>query len=113
MATCSYDIFSDSDSEEQFEGFAREDITEAERNIEDYLGENDISVLEVYTSLSWTSLSSRNYWSKNKFLGVREVQDVMSRNRYLKINQYLHFNDSDTAVPQGEANHDKLHQLGQ
>ena len=28
-------LFSDSDSEEEFEGFAREDITEAERNIED------------------------------------------------------------------------------
>ena len=73
----------------------------------------------VDKTIPWTShfarnqmlASERHYWSKNKFLVVREVQDVMPRNRYLKVNQYLHFNDSDTAVPRGEANHDKLHQI--
>lgn len=47
-------------------------------------------------------------WSTNSFLGVKQVQDIMSRTRYLKINQYLHFNDSSKAKPRGHAEHDKL-----
>lgn len=35
----------------------------------------------------------------------------MSRNRYLKINCYLHFNDSSTALPREDVNHDKLHHI--
>lgn len=43
MASCFYDYLAILDSEEEFEGFAREDITQAERNIEDCSGESDIS----------------------------------------------------------------------
>lgn len=52
--------------------------------------------------------SERDCWSTNSSLGVKQVQDIMSRTRYLKINQYLHFNDSSKAKPRGHAQHDKL-----
>ena len=52
--------------------------------------------------------SERDYWSKNAYLGVKNIQDIMPRNRYLKINQYLHFNDSSKAKPRGHEDHDKL-----
>lgn len=48
------------------------------------------------------------YWSKNPFLGVPEVQKVFSRNRFMKISQYLHLNDKSKELPRGDANHDKL-----
>ena len=48
------------------------------------------------------------YWSKNPFLGVTEVQKVFSRNRFMKISQYLHLNDKSKELPRGDANHDKL-----
>ena len=55
--------------------------------------------------------SERHFWSKNPILGNVKVQNVMSRNRYLKINTYLHFNDSSTALPREDVNHDKLHHI--
>ena len=38
--------------------------------------------------------SARHYWSQNKLLRVDSVANLMPRNRYLKITEYLHFNDS-------------------
>ena len=55
--------------------------------------------------------SERHFWSRNKYLHVKKVSDTMTRNRYLKINEYLHFNDATTAVPRGHEGHDKLHQI--
>ena len=55
--------------------------------------------------------SERHYWSNNKYLKVKKVSDTMPRTRYMKMNEYLHFNDSVTAVPRGEDGHDKLHQI--
>ncbi|XP_032230145.2 piggyBac transposable element-derived protein 4-like [Nematostella vectensis] len=53
--------------------------------------------------------SERHYWSKNEFLSVKKIKDVMPRDRYLKITQYLHYNNSATAKPRGHPEHDKLH----
>ena len=55
--------------------------------------------------------SEQHYWSNNKYVKVKKVSDTMPRTRYMKMNEYLHFNDSVTAVPQGEDGHDKLHQI--
>ena len=55
--------------------------------------------------------SERHFWSRNKYLHVKKVSDTMTRNRYLKINKYLHFNDATTAVPRDHEGHDKLHQI--
>ena len=57
--------------------------------------------------------SERHFWSRNKYryLHVKKVSDTMTRNQYLKINEYLHFNDATTAVPRGHKGHDKLHQI--
>lgn len=39
--------------------------------------------------------SEKNYWSEEEDLGVDIVKKCMSRNRYLKIKRYIHFNDND------------------
>ena len=43
--------------------------------------------------------SERHYWSNNKYLKVKKVSDTMPRTRYMKKNEYLPFNDGETAVP--------------
>lgn len=71
------------------------------KDIHSYLGIRLLQGIKVLRS-------ERDYWSTNSFLGVKQVQDIMSRTRYLKINQYLHFNDSSKAKPRGHAEHNKL-----
>lgn len=71
------------------------------KDIHSYLGIRLLQGIKVLPS-------ERDYWSTNSFLGVKQVQDIMSRTRYLKINQYLHFNDSSKAKPRGHAEHNKL-----
>lgn len=73
----------------------------ANNDIRSYLGIRLLQGIKVLPS-------ERDYCSTNSFLGVKQVQDIMSRTRYLKINQYLHFNDSSKAKPRGHAEHDKL-----
>ena len=55
--------------------------------------------------------SERHYWSKNDILNVPKVQKIMPRNRYDKINHYLHFNDPNTALPREHDDQDKLHHI--
>ncbi|XP_048586613.1 piggyBac transposable element-derived protein 4-like, partial [Nematostella vectensis] len=52
--------------------------------------------------------SERDYWATSPFLGVKSIKDVMSKNKYVKINQYLHFNDAEKAKTRGQEEHDKL-----
>ena len=40
--------------------------------------------------------SERHYWSNNKYLKVKKVSDTMSLTRYMKMNEYLHFNNSNS-----------------
>ena len=55
--------------------------------------------------------SECHYWSSDKLLGVQRIKDLMPRNRYQKIGEYLHFNDSSTALPREHPDHDKLHHI--
>ena len=48
------------------------------------------------------------YWSDDPALGVPFVKRVMARNRFDKLNQYLHLNNNENFVPCGQPNHDKL-----
>jgi len=48
------------------------------------------------------------YWSKDPALGVPFVKHVMTRDRFDKLNQYLHLNNNENFVPRGQPNHDKL-----
>lgn len=50
----------------------------------------------------------RMYWSSDKMLQVDAVADVLSRNRYLKINQYLHVNDRTQQIQRGQPGYDPL-----
>ena len=45
------------------------------------------------------------YWSDDLALGVK---CVMARNRFDKLNQYLHLNSNENFVPRGQPNHEKL-----
>ena len=48
------------------------------------------------------------YWSDDPALGVPFVKRVKARNRFDKLNQYLHLNNKEKFVPRGQPNHDKL-----
>ena len=63
-----------------------------------------LQVLFGYHNLPETSL----YWSKDETLGVAFVKRVMPRDRFDKLTQYLHLNNNENAIPQGQPNHDKL-----
>ena len=71
---------------------------------------NDIHVYHSIRLLQGIKVlpSERDYWSTNPFLGVKQVQDITPRIRFMKISQYFHFNDSSKAKPQGHFGHDKL-----
>ncbi|KAK3727628.1 hypothetical protein QZH41_017659 [Actinostola sp. cb2023] len=101
-------IFGSSDeSEEEFIGFTRSEI-DAESDTES-LGDSDISFSDSGSESSEredeNNAEEADQWSRN-FRNVAVApfvkptgKFVMPRNRYLKINQYLHFNDSTTAFP--------------
>ena len=55
-----------------------------------------IRILQGIKTLS----SERHYWSNNKYLKVKKVSDTMPCIQYMKMNEYLHFNDCATAVPE-------------
>lgn len=48
------------------------------------------------------------YWSKNPALSVLFVRRVMTRDRFDKLNQYLHLNNNENFVPHRQPNHNKL-----
>ncbi|KAK3747127.1 hypothetical protein QZH41_004407 [Actinostola sp. cb2023] len=51
------------------------------------------------------------YWSTDPFIGNRGIQEVMIKNRFEEITQYLHFADSDSEPRRGEANFDRLFKI--
>ena len=63
-----------------------------------------LHVLFGYHNLPKASL----YWSKDETLGVAFVKRVMPRDRFDKLQQYLHLNNNENAIPRGQPNHDKL-----
>ena len=75
--------------------------------------EMDVSEMQAFFSLQIffgihvlpeTSL----YWSKDPALGVLFAKRVMTRDRFDKLNQYLHLNNNENFVPHGQPSHDKL-----
>lgn len=48
------------------------------------------------------------YWSTDPLLRVPAVADVMSRNRFNKLNQYFHLNNNHDAVQKGNPGYDPL-----
>lgn len=63
-----------------------------------------LHVLFGYHNLPETSL----YWSNDETLGVAFMKRVIPRDRFNKLKQYLHLNNNENAIPQGQPNHDKL-----
>ena len=52
-----------------------------------------------------------SYWSTNPALGCLWISKVMPKNRFFKINQYLHVANNETAARRGEAGYDPLHKI--
>jgi len=48
------------------------------------------------------------YWSSDSFIGNSGVQNVMTKNRFEEISQYIHFSDSSQEPPPGDDNYDRL-----
>lgn len=48
------------------------------------------------------------YWSSDSFIGNMGIQNVMTKNRFEAISQFLHFSDSTREPQQGDANYDRL-----
>ena len=51
------------------------------------------------------------YWSTDPFIGNTGIQSVMARNRFEELSQYLHFTNSETEPPRGDANFDPLFKI--
>ncbi|KAK3735138.1 hypothetical protein QZH41_000008 [Actinostola sp. cb2023] len=52
-----------------------------------------------------------DYWSTDPFLGNEAIRNVMPRNRFQEISQFLHFCDSTQEPARGHANHDRLYKV--
>ena len=52
-----------------------------------------------------------DYWSQTPGLGNSWISDTMSRNRFFKINKYIHLHDVETELPRGHANFDSLQKI--
>ena len=48
------------------------------------------------------------YWSSDSFIGNTGIQNVMTKNRFEAISQFLHFSDPTREPQQGDANYDRL-----
>ena len=51
------------------------------------------------------------YWSTDPFIGNTGIQSVMMKNHFEKLSQYLHFKNSETELPHGDANYDRLFKI--
>ena len=52
-----------------------------------------------------------DYWSLNPLLGAPAVVEAFPINRYSHIFSHLYFNDSQTFIPRGQPEHDRLHKI--
>ena len=51
------------------------------------------------------------YWSSDPFIGNTGIQNVMTKNRFEELSQYLHFSNSATEPQRGEENFDRLYKV--
>ena len=51
------------------------------------------------------------YWSSDPFIGNTGIQNVMTKNRFEELSQYLHFSNSATEPRRGEENFDRLYKV--
>jgi len=48
------------------------------------------------------------YWSTDKLFGYLSIRRIMKRDRFMKIQQYLHLNDRSKMKPRNHVDYDKL-----
>ena len=51
------------------------------------------------------------YWSTDPFIGNTGIQNVMTKNRFEELSQYLHFANSETEPQREDANYDRLFKI--
>ena len=70
--------------------------------------EMNMAEMQAFFGLHMFLPETSLYWSKDPALGVPFVKHVTTRDRFDKLNQYLHLNNNENFVPRGQPNHDKL-----
>ena len=63
--------------------------------------------MNIYMGI-FPSPNVRMYWSKDVFVGNKGFSDVMTCNRYGKLNSYFHVSDRETEPQRGSPNYDRL-----
>ena len=56
-------------------------------------------------------LRMHSYWSNDEALGVLAIKKAMSRNRFAKIQQYFHLNDSHAELRKEDVGYDRLQKI--
>ena len=51
------------------------------------------------------------YWSSDPFIGNTGIQNIMTKNRFKELSQYLDFSNSETEPQRGEENFDRLYKV--
>ena len=51
------------------------------------------------------------YWSSDPLIGNTGIQNIMTKNRFEELSQYLHFSNSETEPQRGEENFDRLYKV--
>ncbi|KAK3721656.1 hypothetical protein QZH41_003676 [Actinostola sp. cb2023] len=66
----------------------------------------------IWILMGLNSLPSiANYWSKDPFLRNEGIQQVMTKNRFEELAQFIHFNDSEKRPARGARNYDRLYKV--
>ena len=69
-----------------------------------YLGINKLMGIHVPPDIY-------SYWSSNEYLGVEAIKKIMSRSRFVKLNQYVHLNNNEDEIPYGTAGYNSLFKI--
>ena len=51
------------------------------------------------------------YWSSDPFIGNTGIENIMTKNRFEEVSQYLHFSNWETEQQCGEENFDRLYKV--
>ena len=69
-----------------------------------YLGINILICIHVLPDIY-------SYWSSNEYLGVEANPKIMSRTRFVKLNQYVHLNNNEDELTYGTAGYNSLFKI--
>ncbi|KAK3741427.1 hypothetical protein QZH41_003983 [Actinostola sp. cb2023] len=100
---------------EESNRFARQTLKDNPRRLtkwKDTTVEEMKAFIGIWILMGLNSLPSiANYWSKDPFLRNEGIQQVMTKNRFEELAQFIHFNDSEKRPARGARNYDRLYKV--